>query len=171
MIKSTSLPTGIIEETTIQTFDKDIEAGDIMLMCSDGILDSNIEYKNKELWIKYMLEDVETSNTQKIADLILNEAIDNNYGVAKDDMSIIVCKFRKKKNKILELNILNQHRGRIFLCESFLIFYKFSHANKFAEKCSNLEKNGLTNYKGWYKINVKLQKIQNIIENSNKYFI
>ena len=45
MIKSTSLPTGIIEETTIQTFDKDIEAGDIMLMCSDGILDSNIEYK------------------------------------------------------------------------------------------------------------------------------
>ena len=97
MIKSTSLPTGIIEETTIQTFDKDIEAGDIMLMCSDGILDSNIEYKNKELWIKYMLEDVETSNTQKIADLILNEAIDNNYGVAKDDMSIIVCKFRKKE--------------------------------------------------------------------------
>ena len=92
MIKSTSLPTGIIEETTIQTFDKDIEAGDIMLMCSDGILDSNIEYKNKELWIKYMLEDVETSNTQKIADLILNEAIDNNYGVAKDDMSIIVIK-------------------------------------------------------------------------------
>ena len=52
MIKSTSLPTGIIEETTIQTFDKDIEAGDIMLMCSDGILDSNIEYKNKELYVK-----------------------------------------------------------------------------------------------------------------------
>ena len=44
-----------------------------------------------------MLEDVETSNTQKIADLILNEAIDNNYGVAKDDMSIIVCKIRKKE--------------------------------------------------------------------------
>lgn len=97
MIKSTSLPTGIIEGTNIQTFDKDIESGDIMFMCSDGILDSNIEYKNKELWIKYMLEDVETTNTQKIADLILNEAIDNNYGVAKDDMSIIVCKFRKNE--------------------------------------------------------------------------
>lgn len=96
MIKSTSLPTGITEEGTIQTFDKDIESGDIMLMCSDGVLDSNIEYKNKELWIKYMLEDIETSNTQKIADLILNEAADNNFGVAKDDMSIVVCKFRKK---------------------------------------------------------------------------
>ena len=96
MIKSTSLPTGITEESSIQTFDKDIESGDIMLMCSDGVLDSNIEYKNKELWIKYMLEDIETSNTQKIADLILNEAVDNNFGVAKDDMSIVVCKFRKK---------------------------------------------------------------------------
>ena len=45
-----------------------------------------------------MLEDIETNNTQKIADLITNEAIDNNFGVAKDDMSIIVCKFRKKES-------------------------------------------------------------------------
>ena len=68
-----------------------------MLMCSDGILDANIEYKNKELWIKYMLEDIETNNTRKIANLILNEAIDNNFGKIKDDMSIIVCKFQAKK--------------------------------------------------------------------------
>ena len=95
IIKSSSLPAGIIEENNIETFDKDITSGDIMLMCSDGILDANIEYKNKELWIKYMLEDIETNNTKKIADLILNEAIDNNFGVAKDDMSIIVCKFLK----------------------------------------------------------------------------
>jgi len=54
------------------------------------------EYKNKELWIKYMLEDIETTNTKKIADLILNEAIDNNFGSKKDDMSIVVCKFKEK---------------------------------------------------------------------------
>ena len=96
MIKSNSLPTGILENSSIQTFDRDINSGDIMLMCSDGILDSNIEYKNKELWVKYMLEDIETNNTQKISDLILNEAIDNNYGVSKDDMTIIVCKFVEK---------------------------------------------------------------------------
>ena len=75
------------------TYDKDIEDQDTLVICSDGILDSNVEYKNKELWVKYMLEDIETTNCQKIADLILNEAIDNSYGIAKDDMSIIVCKF------------------------------------------------------------------------------
>ena len=93
IIKANSLPTGIVEGNNIQEFDRDIENGEIMLMCSDGILDSNIEYKNKELWIKYMLEDIETTNTQKISDLILNEAIDNNFGKIKDDMSIVVCKF------------------------------------------------------------------------------
>ncbi len=96
IIKANSLPTGIIEKGNIQTFDYDINSGDILLMCTDGILDANIEYKNKDLWLKYLLEDIETTNTGKIADLILNEAIDNNFGVIKDDMSIIVCKFKKR---------------------------------------------------------------------------
>lgn len=97
IIKANSLPAGIINDTNLQLFDRDIMPGDIMLMCTDGILDSNIEYKNKELWIKYLLEDIETTNTKKIADLVLNEAIDNSYGVAKDDMSVVVCKFLNKE--------------------------------------------------------------------------
>ena len=92
IVKSLSLPAGILKDINLTTYDKDIDNQDILVMCSDGILDSNVEYKNKELWVKYMLEDIETTNSQKIADLILNEAIDNNYGIAKDDMSIIVCK-------------------------------------------------------------------------------
>lgn len=97
IIKANSLPAGIINDANLQSFDRDIAEGDIMLMCTDGILDSNVEYKNKELWIKYLLEDIETTNTKKIADLVLNEAIDNNYGVAKDDMSVVVCKFLNKE--------------------------------------------------------------------------
>ena len=96
IIKSNSLPAGMINQDNIQIFDTDIQNEQIMLMCTDGILDSNIEYKNKELWIKYLLEDIETKNTKKIADIILNEAIDNNFGKTKDDMSVIVCKFMQK---------------------------------------------------------------------------
>ena len=98
IITANSLPAGIINSNNnLQSFDKDITENEIMVMCTDGILDSNVEYKNKELWIKYLLEDIETNNTKKIADLILNEAIDNNYGVAKDDMSVVVCKFLNKE--------------------------------------------------------------------------
>jgi stage II sporulation protein E len=92
IVKSLNLPAGILKDINLTTYDKDAEDQDIILMCSDGILDSNVEYKNKELWIKYMLEDIETDNCQKIADIIMNESIDNNYGMAKDDMSIMVCK-------------------------------------------------------------------------------
>ena len=96
IIKSNSLPAGMVNQDNIEIFDTDIQNEQIMLMCTDGILDSNIEYKNKELWIKYLLEDIETKNTKKIADIILNEAIDNNFGKTKDDMSVIVCKFMEK---------------------------------------------------------------------------
>lgn len=97
VIKSKSLPAGMIENLQLEVFEKDIQSREIMLMCTDGILDSNVEYKNKELWIKYLLEDMETDNTKKMADLVLNEAIDNNFGVPKDDMTIFVCKFREKE--------------------------------------------------------------------------
>ena len=96
ILKANSLPAGIVPNANLQVYDKDIDSNEIMLMCSDGILDSNVEYKNKELWLRYVLEDIETTNTKKIADLVLNEAIDNNYGVAKDDMTIIACRFLKK---------------------------------------------------------------------------
>lgn len=96
LIKSIALPAGILKDITGEIFDKDIENEEIMVMCTDGIIDSNVEYKNKELWVKYLLEDMENTNPQKIADIILKESIDNNYGKIKDDMSVIVCKFVHK---------------------------------------------------------------------------
>lgn len=96
IIKSLALPAGILKDIAGEIFDKDIENEEIMVMCTDGIIDSNVEYKNKELWVKYLLEDMENNNPQKIADIVINEAIDNNFGKIKDDMSVVVCKFVHK---------------------------------------------------------------------------
>lgn len=97
VIKSTSLPAGIVNDIKVDAYDKEIEDGDIIILCSDGIIESNNEYSNKELWIKYLLEDIQTDSPERIADIILKEAIDNNIGKAKDDMSVIVGKIVKKK--------------------------------------------------------------------------
>lgn len=78
-------------------YDKDIEDGNILLMCSDGIMESNTEYQNKELWVRDTLQNMETTNVQKIADIITKEAIDNGYGIAKDDMTVITAKFIKRQ--------------------------------------------------------------------------
>lgn len=94
ILKSLSLPTGILSDIDLVVYDKDLEDGDILVMCSDGIIESSEEYTNKELWLKFLLEEIETDDPQKIADIILQEAIDNNYGMAKDDMTVIVAKIK-----------------------------------------------------------------------------
>ena len=43
-----------------------------------------------------MLEDLGTDDAQRIADIILNESRDNDYGNEKDDMSVIVFRVNKK---------------------------------------------------------------------------
>ena len=96
MIKSTSLPAGIVDEISVDTYDKDLQDGDIVVICSDGIIESNKEYANKELWLKYLLEEIQTDSPERIADIILHEAIDNDFGKAKDDMTVIAFKVNKK---------------------------------------------------------------------------
>ena len=96
MITSKSLPAGIVKDVKIDTYDKDLEDGNIIVICSDGIIESNNEYSNRELWVKYLLEEIQTDSPGRIADIILKEAIDNNFGKPKDDMSVIVTKVIKK---------------------------------------------------------------------------
>lgn len=88
-IKDASVPVGMSNSIKSVTYDKDLESGDIVVICSDGIHDSG-----EENWIKNILEKMQTDNVQKISDIIINEAIDNNYGNAKDDMTIIVARVK-----------------------------------------------------------------------------
>lgn len=96
ILKTLSLPTGIIEEVELVVNEQELQEGDILVMCTDGIIESSEEYTNKELWLKFLLEEIETNDPQKIADIILQEAIDNNFGMPKDDMSVIAIKINKK---------------------------------------------------------------------------
>lgn len=96
LLKSLSLPTGILENADLVVYDYDLEDGDILVMCSDGIIDANTEYINRELWVKYLLEDIQVEDSKQIANMILNEAIDNEFGMQKDDMTVVVAKVNKK---------------------------------------------------------------------------
>lgn len=97
LLKSVALPTGILENVDLVVYDYDLQDGDILVMCSDGIIDSNKEYINKQMWLKYLLEDIQTDDAQKIADIIISEAIDNDFGMQKDDMTVVVAKVNMKK--------------------------------------------------------------------------
>ena len=92
LLKSVTLPAGVLEKNDLVVYDYDLQDGDIIVICTDGVIESNTEYINKELWVKYLLEDIETDDAQKIASLILEESIDNDFGRQKDDMTVIVAK-------------------------------------------------------------------------------
>ena len=60
-----------------------------------GILESNQELVNKEIWVKELLENIQTEDIQKIANILLQESIDNGLGIAKDDMTVLIAKIEK----------------------------------------------------------------------------
>ena len=95
VIKAVSLPAGIVDNIDLVVYDKDLKGGEIIVMCSDGILESNQELTNKEIWVKELLENIETEDIQKIANILLQESIDNGFGIAKDDMTILIAKVEK----------------------------------------------------------------------------
>ena len=94
-IESKNMPIGIVDNIDLQEERIALSNGDIIVMCSDGILDT--KDSENELWIENFLKNISTNNVQKIADLILAEAIDNNFGIAQDDMTVIVSKIVSKK--------------------------------------------------------------------------
>lgn len=95
IVSSSTLPTGIVNDVEFENYEKDLKEGDIIVMCTDGITESNEDFQNKELWLKYFIEELQTEDVQQIADLIISEAIDNDYGKEKDDMTVIVAKVSK----------------------------------------------------------------------------
>ena len=92
IIKSDNLPVGIVQEMDIEIHNKTLNSGDILVLCTDGAIEYNTEYADKEMWLKELLKNIRTDSVQKIADLIVSESIDNGFGFAKDDISVIVMK-------------------------------------------------------------------------------
>ena len=93
-IESSNMPIGILDKVEVRTETVDINDGDIIVMCTDGVVDSK---ENDPEWIVDFLKNVSTNNVQKISDLLLAEAVDNGYGVVRDDMTVIVSKIVKRK--------------------------------------------------------------------------
>lgn len=95
VVKAMSLPAGILDEIDLVVYDKDLNDGDIIVMCTDGILEANENYENKEIWVKNLLEEIETDNVQRVADILLKQATDYAGGLPKDDMTVIAIKVKK----------------------------------------------------------------------------
>lgn len=90
-INAEEIPAGILANIDLVVYEKELKDGDLIIMCSDGI----IENKPEEHWLENILEQINVDDPQKMADVILSEAVDAELGVPKDDKTIIVAKIIK----------------------------------------------------------------------------
>ena len=96
IVNSVSLPVGILENADVELYDKTLDEGDVIVMITDGILDANKAEQPKEKWVLELLKAINPENPQRLADIILQEAMDSNFGIAEDDMTVIVAKVKKQ---------------------------------------------------------------------------
>jgi stage II sporulation protein E len=89
-ISSTTLPIGMFGNVDYDTVTKKLYEGDIILMVTDGVLDS-IEEVDKEAYMEKLIMGIKSSNPQEIANRILDQTLSLSNYVPRDDMTVITA--------------------------------------------------------------------------------
>lgn len=97
IIHSTSLPVGMLDKVDIESTKKKLKDNDLIVMITDGVIDSVGETDEKKIWIENLLKNYRGNNPQDIADFILEEAKNNMGGNIDDDMTVLVARVWDKK--------------------------------------------------------------------------
>ncbi len=96
IIRSASLPAGILAGIDIELAHRIVEGGDMIIMVTDGIIDSFVGEEPGDRLLMKFLQQLESLNPQLIADNILNEANKCCDNKPCDDLTVLVAKVWKK---------------------------------------------------------------------------
>ena len=75
LVKSASLPAGILGDVETELMHKKADSGDILIMLSDGVVDSFAGEEAGERALMKFIQDIKSINPQQIADDILDESL------------------------------------------------------------------------------------------------
>ncbi len=89
-ISSTTLPIGMFGNVDYDSVTKKLYEGDIIIMVTDGVLDS-IQEESKEAFMEQLISEMKSINPQEIANRILDKALEQSNYTPKDDMTVITA--------------------------------------------------------------------------------
>ncbi|WP_346937137.1 stage II sporulation protein E [Clostridium sp.] len=92
IIKSRSLPIGILDEADIEIHSKKVKNGDLIVMLTDGVTDCDEESSGKIDWILDYLCRNDNVSPEEISKGIINEAKRIGKNRIKDDMTVMVSR-------------------------------------------------------------------------------
>jgi len=93
IIRSSSLPIGMLNDVDLETTTRNLKHDDIIIMATDGI--TSVGGVEERDWIKHILKNCKYSNPQDVADYLLDEAI-KREGKPKDDMTVLAARVWEK---------------------------------------------------------------------------
>ncbi|GGH71390.1 stage II sporulation protein E [Paenibacillus silvae] len=91
-VSASNLPIGIIKDIEVDLVTLQLQPGDILIMMTDGIYDAPGYAVNKELWMKRLIQEIDTDEPQELADCLLESVIRYQKQEILDDMTVVVGK-------------------------------------------------------------------------------
>ena len=91
-VSASNLPIGIIKDIEVDLVTLQLQPGDILIMMTDGIYDAPGYAVNKELWMKRLIQEIDTEDPQELADCLLESVIRYQQQEILDDMTVVVGK-------------------------------------------------------------------------------
>ncbi|SKA10981.1 stage II sporulation protein E [Selenihalanaerobacter shriftii] len=99
IIKNSSLPIGIIDNIDIDLIQSlQLTPGDMIVMVTDGVLDSHGDGIKQEEWMMRLLRNNLINDPQSLAEYILQQAVEAKPKIS-DDMTVLVTKLNGYQNK------------------------------------------------------------------------
>lgn len=89
VIKSSSLPVGMLQNVEKSISTEHLGNGDMIILASDGLLDA--DNKTDLNWLTSLLAESEITDPQQMAEYLLNKAITISGGRLRDDITILVA--------------------------------------------------------------------------------
>ncbi len=110
MVRSNSLPVGILNEIDVAANVRVMEPGDVLVMMTDGILDSLPDRADKEEWIARMLRREETQDPAQLVQLLVERAKQAAGGKIRDDVTLMVARLVRRKDSQGEIPVYARRR-------------------------------------------------------------
>ncbi|MFP4978603.1 stage II sporulation protein E [Paenibacillus sp. CN-4] len=91
-ITASNLPIGIVQDLEVDLISLQLRPGDLLIMMTDGIYDAPGYAVNKEIWMKRLIQELNTDDPQEVADLLLEKVVRYQQNEVHDDMTLVVSR-------------------------------------------------------------------------------
>lgn len=89
LIKSTSLPLGVVSQLEIDSTTHQLEDGDVVIMMTDGVMDA-LPVGEQEFLMRMIVKGTNTNNPKEMAHYILEQVLECSGKEPLDDMTVVV---------------------------------------------------------------------------------